>query len=393
MSINTVLVSGGGSVWNNGALIIGRAGTGNQFTIANGGAVVSGFGAIGVQAHSSNNEALVSGSGSVWTDSGELSVGFDGAANRLAITNGGLVYSHDGIIGVNSGSDKNMAVVTGTGSVWNATSVMIVGMNGASNQLSILNGAVVSDNNGTIGYNAANNTVLVSGIGSVWSNTGTLWVGDNGSQGNHLVISNGGLVSASTVIAQPNNSITLNNGLLIAGNSLLISSNSIIRGIGTVVGAVTVNGGGVLAPGASPGSITFSNNLTLAPNSVFAVELIGNGGGQHDQIVTLGTVSVSNSVLSLTLGYAPALGDAFTIISNLGPNTVFGTFIDPQGDVLTNNATFIAGSTTFQINYAGDASGQDVVLTAVVPEPSTCFLVALGVAGVFGLSRRLALRR
>ena len=160
-----------------------------------------------------------------------------------------------------------------------------------------------------------------------------------------------------------------------------------------MIGAVTVNDGGMLSPGASPGSITFSNTLTLAPDSVFAVELTGNGVNQHDQVVAMSTVSVSNSVLSLALGYAPVVGDAFTIISNLGPSAIFGTFIDPQGDVLTNNAMFVSGGMTFQVNYNGGINGQDVVLTAVIPEPSTCLLVALGALGVFGMRRRLTLRQ
>jgi hypothetical protein len=70
-------------------------------------------------------------------------------------------------------------------------------------------------------------------------------------------------------------------------NGLTISSNATLKGKGTVIGAVTVNPGGVLAPGASPGSITFSNSLTLAPNSTFAVELNGTADGQYDRIVTL----------------------------------------------------------------------------------------------------------
>jgi hypothetical protein len=175
-------------------------------------------------------------------------------------------------------------------------------------------------------------------------------------------------------------------------NGLIIANNATLKGNGTITSAVTVNAGGTLSPGDAPGSITFSNNLTLASGSTFAVTLNGTGAGQYDQIAAFGTVSVSNSVLSLTLGYTPQSGDTFTIVSNQGPNAVFGVFVDPQNGVLTNNATFLAGGTTFQINYDGNANGQDVILTAEnvspVPEPSALLLVALGMVGLLGRKRR-----
>ena len=89
-------------------------------------------------------------------------------------------------------------------------------------------------------------------------------------------------------------------------NGMIISSNAVLKGSGAIVGNTVFNSGGVLAPGASPGSITFSNSPTLSPNSTFSVELEG-AARQYDQIVALGSVSVSNSVLSLSLGYTPSI--------------------------------------------------------------------------------------
>ena len=123
------------------------------------------------------------------------------------------------------------------------------------------------------------------------------------------------------------------------------------------------------------------------PDSTFAVELNGSADGQYDRIVTLGTVSVSNSVLSLSLGFAPSVGDTFTIISNLGPSAVFGVFVDPQGNVLLDNAIFVVNDTTFEISYTGNVDGQDVILTAVIPEPATWLLTALGIVALLGEGR------
>jgi hypothetical protein len=110
-----------------------------------------------------------------------------------------------------------------------------------------------------------------------------------------------------------------------------------------VVGSLA--GGGTLAPGFSPGSITFSNNLTLAPNSTFSVVLNSNVLSEYSFIVTFGTVSVSNSVLSLTLGYTPLAGDQFTDIAVGGKGeegTLVGVGADFGGEasiVATSNST------------------------------------------------------
>jgi hypothetical protein len=131
----------------------------------------------------------------------------------------------------------------------------------------------------------------------------------------------------------------------------------------------------------SPGSITFSNSLTLAPSSTFAVELDGRSEGQYDRIVALDTVSLSNSILSVSLGFTPSIGDSFTIISNLSAIAVLGT-------ALPNGADFAADGTTFQIDYTANPDGQDVVLTAVIPEPSSFFLTVAGVLGLWSLFKR-----
>ena len=81
-------------------------------------------------------------------------------------------------------------------------------------------------------------------------------------------------------------------------------------------------------------------------------------------------------------------GDSFTIISNLSATAVFGTFIGTDGSTLSNGADFVADGTTFQIDYTANPDGQDVVLTAVVPEPSSLLLTALGVFALWTFRRR-----
>src|SRR5208282_5323280 len=137
--------------------------------------------------------------------------------------------------------------------------------------------------------------------------------------------------SALNAVISPGNFITLRNGALFTATGLTISTNAMLNGVGTVIGPTTVNAGGTLAPGDGPGSITFSNNLTLAAGSTFAVALNGTDAGQYDQIIGLGTISVSNAMLSVSLRYTPSPGDSYTIISNLTSTAVLGTFVTTDG--------------------------------------------------------------
>src|SRR5207249_2319914 len=92
----------------------------------------------------------------------------------------------------------------------------------------------------------------------------------------------------------------------------------------------------------------------------FVVELNGtNAGTGYDQLNVTGAVNLASCALNISLGYAPASGDKFTIINNDGADAITGTFAGlPEG------ATTNIGSVAIIITYAG-GSGNDVVLTAL----------------------------
>jgi T5SS/PEP-CTERM-associated repeat protein len=345
----------------------------NSLVISNGGQVLNYSGFVGYNLSSSNNSVLVTGSGSVWKIGGALYIGRGAPNNALVITDSGLVVASNAFIGFNPGASGNHIDVSG-GSLY-VTNRLVGG------ELNVLGGTLTL-NSGTVTVDSlvvTNNTNGKVSFSGGWLSTKATTVN------NSSVFTVGNGTSVATLSMDAGGS-----GFHSFANGLTIASNATLRGNGTVIGPVTVNGGGTLTPGFSPGSIVFSNNLTLAPNSVFAVDINGNAFDQYDQITVLGTVSVSNSVLSISLGFTPSVGYYFTIVSNLGPSAVFGLFRDPQGDVLTNHATFEVNGYVFQINYDLDPSGQDVVLAVTgIPEPSTLSLVALGSAGLIGLRRRL----
>jgi autotransporter-associated beta strand protein len=159
-------------------------------------------------------------------------------------------------------------------------------------------------------------------------------------------------------------STTVNSGKLVVNGQLLDTAVT-VNGGGTLGGdgkvpATTVQAGGVLAPGDSPGTLTVGS-LSLATGSTFNEQLGGTiAGTRYDQtlIPAGGTVALDNSTLNISFlgSFLPAVGQRFTIIKNQGGSSVIGTFV--QGSMYTVNGY------TFGINYLG-GPGHDVVLTVL----------------------------
>ena len=146
---------------------------------------------------------------------------------------------------------------------------------------------------------------------------------------------------------------TVNSGKLVV-NGQLFETTVTVNGGGTLGGdgkvpATTVQSGGVLSPGDSPGTLT-AGSLSLATGSTFNEELGGTtAGAQYDQTVipASGTVALDSPTLNISFlgGFLPTVGQQFTIINNQGGSSVMGTF--SQGSTYTFNGY------TFGINYAG----------------------------------------
>ena len=151
-----------------------------------------------------------------------------------------------------------------------------------------------------------------------------------------------------------------------------MQNGATLGGTGTV-GALTVQSGGTLAPGTSPGTL-HTSNLNLTSGATFTLEFAGTGAGQFDQLAVTGSVTLSGTIpLTLALGtFQPAPGTLFRIIDNDGTEPVSGGgLLSWSGDALSEGGQFTVAGTgftrTFSISYAG-GTGNDVVLTAVIPE-------------------------
>jgi autotransporter-associated beta strand protein len=187
----------------------------------------------------------------------------------------------------------------------------------------------------------------IAGLGLIKAGAGTLVLsGTNTYTG-------GTTVSAGTLLV--NGSQT--------GSAVTVKSGATLGGSGTT-GAVTVQSGGTLLPGSSgQTAILATGNLTLSSGSTYSALLGGPnpGASGYSQVAVNGTVTLTGSTLSLAVAptFTPTISESFILISNDGVDPVVGTFTG-----LIQNATFMVGGMTFQINYQG-GDGNDVVVTRI----------------------------
>ena len=193
-------------------------------------------------------------------------------------------------------------------------------------------------------------------------------------------------VNTSTGQTTINNGTLLDSGSL-SGSSAVTVNSGTLAGDGPV-GAVTLNAGGTVAPGASP-AILATGNLNFNGGTL-ALELNGvTAGTDYDQLSATGGVAFgANTALTLSLGFDPADGvDIFTIVANDLADSVStgGGLFSFAGNPLSEGELFTAGAQDFTISYVG-GDGNDIVLAAV-PEPASIAML-LGGLGFLGARRR-----
>ena len=153
-----------------------------------------------------------------------------------------------------------------------------------------------------------------------------------------------------------------------ASSAIEVKNGATLGGHGSV-GAVTVDAGGFLSPGDSPGQITASS-LTLDYGSDYVAQLGGaTPGTGYDQTVVQagGSVNLNGATLDLSryAGYVPTGGESFDLIVNDTGQAVSGTFAH-----LYEGATTTIDGYGFSVTYHGGPSGNDVVLTEIDQAPT-----------------------
>ncbi|MFN0129086.1 MAG: autotransporter-associated beta strand repeat-containing protein [Verrucomicrobiales bacterium] len=135
----------------------------------------------------------------------------------------------------------------------------------------------------------------------------------------------------------------------IAGDAV-VQSGATLSGTGSIGGVVTVNPGGVFAPGTSAGTIAVGG-LTLTSGGALHFEL-GDAARDHIRLTDNGNIALAGTLnLSLVDGFTPTLGQSFPLFEG-SIGTITGSFdsIDaPTFDGLTFDLVRNAGSVMLQV--------------------------------------------
>lgn len=340
------------------------AGDGTIFTIDGGDAEGINGGRIAFENNATASTATMIANGSSHPAASGGSLNFAGTSTASAATliaNGGINGGQGGRISFVGDSNGGTARVQ----VFGNGSLSL----GGSMLPSVTIGSL--EGNGFVGgFQNAGLTVGSNNLSTTFSGT---------ISGGGMFVFSGGLTKIGTGTLTLSGANTYQGNTAVDGGQLTINGSIISASIvnsGTLggsgaVAAVTVNSGGTLSPGDNIGILGVAGNLVLNLGAIYLVDLNGTAlGAQYDQSDVTGAVSLGNATLSLRLGFAPSAGDQFVIIQNDGADAVTGTF---QG--LSEGALLTSAGQTFAITYQG-GDGNDVVLTAVVPEPATWLLLS-----------------
>ncbi|MEM9030431.1 MAG: autotransporter domain-containing protein [Pseudomonadota bacterium] len=192
------------------------------------------------------------------------------------------------------------------------------------------------------------------------------------------------LTGASTEIP----TFAVNEGTLylnadLSSTDFTIANGATLSGTGTA-GSLTVNTGGIVAPGNSIGTLNVNGNVTFNDGATYTVEIAPDGSSDH--IVATGNATISTNGTTLEIIGDPAadfpFSQSYTVITAAGGVT--GTFAGVTDNLPDIDFEVVYTATTVELTY-GETDG---LFSAKDVHPSAV-LVGLGLTRTFGDSLRL----
>jgi autotransporter-associated beta strand protein len=166
------------------------------------------------------------------------------------------------------------------------------------------------------------------------------------------------------------------------------SNGGTLRGVGSVTGAVTLNSGGVLFPGAptTPGNLTLNGGVTFTTNSQFLVRVVSNTS--FDSATVANSAVLANAILTVNLSGAgttfnPGVDKLYILKMSGGSSLQAGTtFNVPDGGFVGSTSLY-----NFFAFYDYAPNGGVYLMAQPVPEPGWLLAMAVGALGLFRLRR------
>ena len=416
-TVRSCLFAGGASSWNGPITITGdgAASPSDQIAFASSGGFMTIGGAVTGVTFPGTLQLRGDGTGS--GSAANIVNGFGGTLNStLNLGSGATLQVHDGttwtinstgnnwlISEIAKGTLKltqNNAMPTGVtvrmGAVGNAwldlagVNQQIAGLAVVGNVGVITNSSATTDSTLTVNTNAGANlytgtivdgatrkTSLVNADGTLILNGVNTYSGNTTVSAGTLALTNSGSIGNSANI-----DVVAGATLDVSGNTnggLTLGAAQTLKGNGTILGSVLASG--TIAPGASIGTLTFSNNLAL--NGSLAIEVNTSVSPTNDYLIVSGVltnagtglVNVSNLGPALVAGNSfklfsqPVLnGGALTITNGIGAGLAWTNLLAVDGSIAvistgpsyaTNatNLTFTAGGGSLNISWPSDHLG------------------------------------
>ena len=394
---------GAGGVVNNANLSFARS---DVVTYAD---VISGTGSVtqagtGTLIFTNTN----SYTGGTTISSGTFQFGNGGASGNAGA---GPILNNSHLVFNRSDGEEYTYAITGTGDVTKAGAGTLVFTNDGntySGGTIISGGAIQIGNGGTTGR-LGSGTVLNNSHLILNRSDDTNYAGSMTGTGD-LIQSGTGAVTFSGNANTFSGGTIINAGKLLVSNSagsgtgsgvVNINSGATFGGTGLISGALMINAGGSVSPGASPGQLQVGGGTTFAGGGRYVFEInntVGTAGTNWDLLSISGSLTISATVntpfvldlVSLTAGNANGALANFN-----SANAYSWKFVTTTSGI----TGFSAGAFQYDPGYFYNGldvghffvsqTGNDLYLNFTpVPEPTTWVLLSLGLSSVL-----LSLRR